>query len=85
LPFAKPLEMWSFVGRKSNKQWIWIAMDARNRQIITFYIGDRSRKSARKLWESIPRNYREKATFYMLTFPTFDKTVVSSGLRNRVT
>jgi insertion element IS1 protein InsB len=57
-------EMWSFVGRKSNKQWIWIAMDARSRQIIAFYVGDRSRKSARKLWESIPRNYREKATFY---------------------
>ena len=57
-------EMWSFVGRKSNKQWIRIAMDAVSRQIIAFYVGDRSRKSARKLWESIPRNYREKATFY---------------------
>ena len=57
-------EMWSFVGRKSNKQWIWIAMDARSRQVITFYVGDRSRKSARKLWESLPRNYREKGTFY---------------------
>jgi insertion element IS1 protein InsB len=57
-------EMWSFVGSKENKQWIWIAMDARSRQIITFYVGDRSRESARKLWESIPKNYREKATFY---------------------
>ena len=57
-------EMWSFVGSKSNKQWIWIAMDAVSRQIIAFYVGDRSRKSARNLWESIPRNYREKATFY---------------------
>ena len=57
-------EMWSFVGRKSNKQWIWIAMDARSRQIIAFYVGDRSRESARNLWESIPKNYRENATFY---------------------
>jgi len=57
-------EMWSFVGSKKNKQWIWIAMDASSRQIITFYVGDRSRKSARKLWESIPKNYREKAIFY---------------------
>ena len=30
-------EMWSFVGNKKNKQWIWIAMDVRSRQIITFY------------------------------------------------
>jgi insertion element IS1 protein InsB len=57
-------EMWSFVGSKENKQWIWIAMDARSRQIIAFYVGDRSRESARKLWESIPKNYRDKATFY---------------------
>ena len=29
-------EMWSFVGKKSNKQWIWIAMDAKTRQVIAF-------------------------------------------------
>ncbi len=57
-------EMWSFVGSKENKQWIWIVMDTRSRQIIAFHVGDRSRKSARKLWESIPKNYRDKATFY---------------------
>ncbi len=57
-------EMWSFVRSKENKQWIWIAMDARSRQIIAFHVGDRSRESARKLWESIPKNYRDKATFY---------------------
>jgi len=57
-------EMWSFVGSKENKQWIWIAMDAKSRQIIAFYVGDRSRESAKKLWELIPKDYREKATFY---------------------
>jgi len=57
-------EMWSFVGSKENKQWIWIVMDAKSRQIITFYVGDRSQASAKKLWESIPKSYRDKATFY---------------------
>jgi len=57
-------EMWSFVGSKENKQWIWIAMDAKSRQIIAFYVGDRSQASAKKLWDSIPRSYRDKATFY---------------------
>jgi insertion element IS1 protein InsB len=57
-------EMWSFVGSKESKQWIWIAMDARSRQIIAFHVGDRSRESAKKLWESIPKSYRDKATFY---------------------
>lgn len=56
-------EMWSFVGRKSNKQWVWIAIDVESKQVIAFYVGDRSRQSARKLWERIPLIYRQQATF----------------------
>jgi len=57
-------EMVSFVQKKANKQWIWLAMDAKSRQIIGFHVGDRSRKSARKLWAKIPKAYRQHATFY---------------------
>jgi len=56
-------EMWSFVGRKENKQWVWIAIDVESRQVIAFQVGDRSRKSARQLWNKIPREYREQAKF----------------------
>src|SRR5215470_1998283 len=35
-------ELWSFVGNKENRQWVWIAMDATTRQVIAFYVGDRS-------------------------------------------
>ena len=57
-------EMWSFVFRKADKQWIWIALDARTRQVIAFHVGDRSKESARQLWEKIPDAYRKHATFY---------------------
>jgi insertion element IS1 protein InsB len=57
-------EMASFVQQKANKQWIWLAMDAKSRQNIGFHVGDRSRKSARKLWATIPTAYRHQATFY---------------------
>jgi insertion element IS1 protein InsB len=43
-------EMASFVQKKANKQWIWIAIDAKSRQVIAFYVGDRSRRSAKRLW-----------------------------------
>ena len=56
--------MWSFVGSKKNKQRVWIAMDAKSMQIIAFHVGGRSQESAKKLWELIPEDYREKATFY---------------------
>ena len=42
-------EMASFVQKKAHKQWIWIAMDAKTRQIIAFHVGDRSHTSAEHL------------------------------------
>ena len=57
-------ELWSFVGKKTNRQWVWIAMDATTRQIIAFHVGDRSQDSAEQLWANIPAVYREQAMFY---------------------
>jgi insertion element IS1 protein InsB len=57
-------ELWSFVGRRADKQWLWLAFDPQTRQVVAFYVGDRSRESARRLWQRIPRSYRERATFY---------------------
>jgi insertion element IS1 protein InsB len=60
---AEADEMWSFVARRGNKQWLWIATDAKTRQIVAFHVGDRSRDSARQLWAKIPWVYRAQATF----------------------
>jgi len=57
-------ELWSFVGKKANQQWIWIAMDATTRQVIAFHVGDRSQDSAEQFWANIPAVYREQAIFY---------------------
>ncbi len=61
---AEADELWSFVGSKANKQWVWLAFDPQTKQVLAFYVGDRSRNSARQLWKRIPRAYREQATFY---------------------
>ena len=57
-------EMWSFVGKKSNKQWIWLAMHTDNRQIIGFHVGGRSASDAEALWNSIPLVFQQQATFF---------------------
>jgi insertion element IS1 protein InsB len=67
-------EMASFVQKKANKQWTWIAMDAMSRQVIAFHVGDRSRKSAKRLGAKIPQAYRRHATFYT------DQYVVYAGV-----
>jgi insertion element IS1 protein InsB len=61
---AEADETWSFVQKKANKQWIWIAMDAKTRQIIALHGGDRSRDSAKELGAKIPLVYREQAIFH---------------------
>jgi insertion element IS1 protein InsB len=61
---AEADELWSFVGKRANKQWLWIAMDVKMRQVIAFHVGDRSRESAYELWAKIPGVHREQAIFY---------------------
>jgi insertion element IS1 protein InsB len=57
--------MWSFVGSKENKQWIWLAIDADSREIVGVFIGDRSRQVSNKgLWQSLPAVYRQCAICY---------------------
>jgi insertion element IS1 protein InsB len=42
--------------------------------VIAFHVGDRSRRSAKRLWAQIPHAYREHATFYT------DQYVVYEGV-----
>jgi IS1 family transposase/transposase-like protein len=57
-------EMWSFVGCKGNKQWIWLAIDILTKEIVGVYIGKRDESGARGLWDSIPAVYRQCAVSY---------------------
>jgi insertion element IS1 protein InsB len=47
-------EISSFVKKKANEQGIWIAMDAKSRLVLAFDVGDRSRRSAKRLWAKMP-------------------------------
>jgi IS1 family transposase len=57
-------EMWSFVGDKDNKQWIWLAIDVLTKEIVGVYIGKRDEAGARGLWDSLPAVYRQCAVSY---------------------
>ena len=65
-----------FVGNKSNKRWIWLAVDVDTREIVRAHVGDRSEQGAKKLWDSLPSVYRQCAVactdfwrVYALVFP----------------
>lgn len=56
--------MWSYVGSKANKHWIWLAIDADSREIVGLFVGTRSRQDAKGLWQSLPAVYRQCAICY---------------------
>ena len=51
-------ELWSFVLKKTNQAWIWIALCRKTRQVVACAVGDRSKEACRILWNSIPEAYR---------------------------
>ncbi|MBO9999328.1 MAG: IS1 family transposase, partial [Cyanobacteria bacterium SID2] len=54
-------KIWSFVKNKNNKIWIGLALDRDTREVVGFAVGDRSRKMARELWNSLAPVYRQCA------------------------
>ena len=57
-------ELWSFCGKRSNKLWIWVALDRYTKAVIGLWIGDRSHESAQKLWDRLPKFCQDNATMY---------------------
>ncbi|MBD2309526.1 IS1 family transposase [Chroococcidiopsis sp. FACHB-1243] len=70
-------EMWSFVDCKKNEVYIWLAIDRNSRKIVGCFVGDRTRKSARKLWTSLPEIYQQSALVYTDFWQAY-KTVIPS-------
>ena len=52
-------EIWSFVYRKSDEVWVWLALCRETRQeVVAFVSGDRSRATCERLWKAIPESYK---------------------------
>ncbi len=56
-------ELWSFVGSKQNKQWVWLAQDRNTREIVGCHIGARDETGAVALWQSLPECYLDAKTY----------------------
>ena len=65
--------MWSFVGSKKNKQWIWLAIDQTTKEIVGLFVGSRDHTGAEGLWKSLPAVYRQYAVCYTDFWAAYDK------------
>jgi IS1 family transposase len=57
-------ELWSFVGKKKNQVWIWIALDATTRQVVAVYAGRAFGKNAKAFWAEVPEPYASGCDVY---------------------
>jgi len=42
-------EMWTFVGRKRRKVWLWLAVERVSRRVVAWVLGRRDAATARRL------------------------------------
>ena len=65
--------MWSLVDNLGDKEWIWLALDTKTREIVGVYVGDRNRDGAQKLWEALPPVYRQCDVSYTDFWSAYDE------------
>ena len=83
-------EVWTFCGDRLSKEWLWIAYDPWNRQVICYHIGDRSAESAKALWDQLPVEWQENCWFDTDDWNAYKKVIpaeqhfVSKALTQRI-
>jgi len=85
-------ELCSFVHRRVNKRWVWLALCRRTRQVVAYAIGNRGEATCRLLWERVPEAYRHALLYsdfwesYQKVLPEDQHRAVgkSSGQTNRL-
>lgn len=80
-PILELDELWSFVLRKSQQVWIWIALERQTRRIVGLAFGDRSTTTCRKLWHSLPPDYRKRALYYSDFWEPYTKVLPANRHR----
>ncbi|MCY1704327.1 IS1 family transposase [Deinococcus sp. SL84] len=71
-------EMWTFVAKKKQTRWIWIALERSTRRVLAWVLGDRSEQTAFKLWERLPLSLEQrlKGTFCTDLWRAYDEPLL---------
>ena len=43
-------ELWSYVGSKLNRVWLWIALCRRTKQVVAYHLGDRTLEAFKEFY-----------------------------------
>ena len=56
--------MWTFVGRRRRKVWLWLAVERDSRRVVAWVLGSRGTATLRRLWRALPRRYRRHTHYF---------------------
>jgi len=56
-------EQWTFVQSKKEAVWLWLCISYLTGQVVSFAFGKRDLKTAKQMWERIPKSYRHKQVY----------------------
>ncbi|RZK88296.1 MAG: IS1 family transposase [Hymenobacter sp.] len=77
-------EMWTFVGRRKNKVWLWLAVERATRRIVAWVLGCRGAATARRLWQALPARYQHHTTYYTDEWEAYAKVLPRAAHRPSV-
>ena len=56
-------ELFIRFGKKRQYRYLWVAVCRLSRQVIAYFVGDRSKESLKQLWKRVPKAYRKKLVY----------------------
>lgn len=69
----------SFVGKKTNDQWLWLVIHKKSRQILAFHIGKRAKQAAEPLLAKLPLDVRERGEQFVERILSVVETIQIQG------
>ena len=66
-------ELWSYVGKKKNDQWLWLVLHKKSRQVLAMQIGPRDKKTAELLFAKLPESLKKKPSISQISLMSIMK------------
>jgi len=73
--------MWTFVGRRKRKVWLWLAVERATRRIVAWVLGCRGAATAQRLWQALPTCYQRHTTYYTDEWEAYAKVLPRAAHR----
>jgi len=68
-------ELWSFVGHKKRKVWLWLVIERARRRIVGWTLGNRGEAPLRRFWQSLPVHYRRHCWLFTDQWNAYTKVL----------